>query len=75
MEKRIVVPIDYSDVSKDVALFADKWAVRTIGKLYFLHVSRLPQVSYYPGHFEYLDQRDVRMRICTHLRIFWGSLD
>ena len=58
MEKRIVVPIDYSDVSKDVALFADKWAVRTIGKLYFLHVSRLPQVSYYPGHFEHLDQRD-----------------
>ena len=32
MEKRIVVPIDYSDASKDVALFADKWAVRTIGK-------------------------------------------
>ena len=51
MEKRIVVPIDYSDASKDVALFADKWAVRTIGKLYFLHVSRLPQVSYYPGAF------------------------
>ena len=51
MEKRIVVPIEYSDVSKDVALFADKWAVRTIGKLYFLHVSRLPQVSYYPGYF------------------------
>ena len=24
MEKRIVVPIDYSDVSKDVALFSDK---------------------------------------------------
>ena len=44
MEKRIVVPIDYSDASKDVVLFADKWAVRTIGKLYFLHVSRLPQV-------------------------------
>ena len=44
MEKRIVVPIDYSDVSKEVVLFADKWAVRTIGKLYFLHVSRLPQV-------------------------------
>ena len=74
MEKRIVVPIDYSDVSKDVSLFADKWAVRTTGKLYFLHVSRLPQVSYYPGHFEYLDQRDEN-EICTHLRIFWGSLD
>jgi len=74
MEKRIVVPIDYSDVSKDVALFADKWATRTMGKLYFLHVSRLPQVSYYPGHFEYLISV-MRMRICTHLRIFWGSLD
>ena len=33
MEKRIVVPIDYSDVSKDVALFADKWAV-PISKLW-----------------------------------------
>jgi len=39
MQKRIVVPIDYSDVCKDVALFADKWAARTIGKSYFLHVS------------------------------------
>lgn len=42
MEKRIVVLIDNSDVSKAVALFADKWTVLTIGKLYFLHVSRLP---------------------------------
>ncbi len=58
MEKRIVVPIDYCDVSKDVAIFADKWAVRTIGKLYFLHVSRLQQVSYYTVHSEYLGQRD-----------------
>ena len=58
MEKRIVVPIDYNDVSKDVALFADKWVIRTIWKLYFLHVSQQPQVSYYPGHFENLDQRD-----------------
>ena len=74
MEKRIVVPIDYSDVSKDVALFADKWAVRTTGKLYSLHVSRLPQVSYYPGHFNTWISV-MRMRICTHLRIFWGSLD
>ena len=64
MEKRIVVPIDYSDVSKDVALFADKWAVRTIGKLYFLHVSRLPQVSYYPEHFNTWISA-MRMRICT----------
>jgi len=74
MEKRIVVPVDYSDVSKDVVLFADKWADRTIGKLYFLHVSRLPQVSYYHGHFEYLDQRDENEDLYT-LRIFWGSLD
>lgn len=72
MEKRIVVPIDYSDVSKDVALFADKWAVRTIGKLYFLHVSRLPQVSYYPGHFEYLDQRDENEDLYT-LENFLGQ--
>ncbi|MBC8259844.1 MAG: universal stress protein [SAR324 cluster bacterium] len=58
MEKKIVVPIDYSDVSKDVVLLADEWAGRTSGKLYFLHVSRLPEVSYYPGHFEHIDQRD-----------------
>ena len=42
MEKRIVVLIDNSYVSKDVVLFADKWTVLTIGKLYFIHVSRLP---------------------------------
>lgn len=72
MEKRIVVPIDYSDVSKDVALFADKWAVRTTGKLYFLHVSRLPQVSYYPGHFEHLDQRDENEDLYT-LENFLGQ--
>ena len=65
MEKRIVVPIDYSDVSKDVALFADKWAVRIIGTLYFLHESRLPHVSYYPGHFEHLDQLDENQDLYT----------
>ena len=65
MEKRIVVLIDNSDVSKAVALFADKWTVLTIGKLYFLHVSRLPEVSYYHRHFERQDQRDENEDLYT----------
>ena len=55
MEKKIVVPIDYSEVSKEIALFADEWAERTSGELYFLHVSPLPEYSYYPGYIEHLD--------------------
>lgn len=58
MEKKIVVPIDYSEVSKEIVLFADEWAVRTAGELFFLHVSPLPDYSYYPGYIEHLDYRE-----------------
>ncbi len=58
MKMQIVVPIDYSEVSHELALTADEWASRTEGNLHFIHVSKLPEASYYPGHFEHVDQRD-----------------
>ena len=58
MGKQIVVPIDYSDISKGLIQLADEWALRMSAKLHFLHVNRLPEVSYYPGHFEQVDQRN-----------------
>lgn len=58
MGKQIVVPIDYSEISKGLIQLADEWALRMSAKLHFLHVNRLPEVSYYPGHFEQVDQRN-----------------
>ncbi|MBF0277091.1 MAG: universal stress protein [SAR324 cluster bacterium] len=38
MKKRIIVPIDYSEVSKEVVKFADDYAQKTNANLYFLHI-------------------------------------
>ena len=38
MEKRILVPIDYTDVSRDLVKIANAWSQRTNARLYFLHV-------------------------------------
>ena len=58
MKKQIVVPIDYSVISKGLIQLADEWAARMSAKLHFLHVNRPPEVSYYPGRFEQVDQRN-----------------
>ncbi len=63
MERNIVVPIDYSDISKEVARFADEWADRTGGKVHFMHVSQMPDVSFYPGHYEQKDKRNESQHI------------
>lgn len=74
MEKNIIVPIDFSDISKDVALYADQWAQRTKGKLHFLHVSQMPEMSYYPAHFEQADKFDETEQI-ARLDAFLTPLD
>ncbi len=38
MEKKILVPITPSDVSKDLIIRADTWAQRTGAEIRFLHV-------------------------------------
>lgn len=42
MENKILVPIDYSDVSKKVLKFADEWAKNAGAELYVLAVTQLP---------------------------------
>ena len=74
MEKNIIVPIDFSDISKDVALYADQWAQRTKGKLHFLYVSQMPEMSYYPAHFEQADKFDETEQI-ARLDAFLTPLD
>ena len=74
MEKNIIVPIEFSDISKDVAKFADEWAQRTKAKLHFLHVSQLPEMSYYPAHFEQTDKFDETEQI-ARLDSFLNPLD
>ena len=58
MKKQIVIPVDYSEIGHEMALMGDEWASQIDGHLHFLHVSKLPEASYYPGHFEHVDQRD-----------------
>ena len=74
MEKNIIVPIDFSDISKDVAKSADEWAQRTKGKLHFLHVSQMPEMSYYPAHFEQAEKFDETEHI-ARLDAFLTPLD
>ena len=74
MEKNIIVPIDFSDISKDVALYADQWAQRTKGKLHFLYVSQMPEMFYYPAHFEQADKFDETEQI-ARLDAFLTPLD
>lgn len=40
MQKQILIPIDYSDVSKEVVQIADEWGQREHANLFFLHVSQ-----------------------------------
>jgi universal stress protein A len=57
-ERNILVPVDYSEVSKEMTQFADEWAQRTQAKLHILHASPIPNVEYYPGRLERTSDRD-----------------
>ncbi|MGK5094267.1 universal stress protein [Deltaproteobacteria bacterium TL4] len=46
MEKRILVPIDYSGVSKKVLTFADEWCQRTGATLFILYVTVIRYTDY-----------------------------
>ncbi|MBT22571.1 hypothetical protein CMK17_21925 [Candidatus Poribacteria bacterium] len=40
MEKKILVPLDYSEVSNEVVMIADEWAKRNNASLHFLRVDK-----------------------------------
>ena len=44
-------------------MYADQWAQGTKGKLHFLYVSQMPEMSYYPAHFEQADKFDETEQI------------
>ncbi len=54
----ILVPVDYSKISRDVVEFADAWAHRVGAKLHILHASPILDVDYYPGTFEHTSERE-----------------
>ena len=41
---KILVPIDFSEINKELVTIADEWAQRTHAQLYFLHV--VPDFTY-----------------------------
>lgn len=64
MEKRILVPIDYSDVSEEVVVIADKWAQRSNAALHFLRVD----MDYMQNGD--IDQNVFRQQFKTYLEKF-----
>lgn len=57
-ETNILVPVDYSQISREVVEFADAWASRVGAKLHILHASPILETDYYPGAFEHQTARE-----------------
>ncbi|MBF0288010.1 MAG: universal stress protein [SAR324 cluster bacterium] len=70
MQKKILVPIDYSDVSKKIITTADALAQQNEAVLYFIHVERHEEYNDQAhGRFEFfLQQSNITSDYHTFLR-------
>lgn len=48
-EKNIIVPLDFTEINRPVALLADEWAQRTGAEIYFVRVGTPPEMSNFFG--------------------------
>lgn len=76
MEKRILVPLDYSEVSQEVVQIADQWAQRKNASLFFLHVdseymdnATVNRESFLKQFEFYLDKYGIESKYQSFLRI------
>ena len=46
MPKQILVPLDFSEVSKQVVKIADEWGQRSNAQLYFFHTTPATEAEY-----------------------------
>ncbi|MBT4290338.1 MAG: universal stress protein [Deltaproteobacteria bacterium] len=52
----IIVPLDYSEINKEVIKFADKWANRTNARINFIHVSPAPNDVRFSGDYVWIKE-------------------
>lgn len=69
MEKRILVPIDFSEISKDVVHFACNWSKKRGGELIFVHVAMpLGYPSYSGEIIEFPEEKTILQKLLNFLQ-------
>lgn len=64
METRILIPIDHTEIEKEIITLADEWGQQTGAELYFVHATPMPPYSQYPSENkdDQLDEAQMEMR-------------